>query len=67
MYQNNLPWGKSFLLFQDSKSFIDDLRNFYRLFVKHIHKRDINLGPEYESNSLVKGSHACSLVLSFMQ
>jgi tetratricopeptide (TPR) repeat protein len=64
MYQHNLPWGRSYLLFHDAKHYLQELAAFLGIAFRSLLARDIHLGPEYEAAARVKGSHACSLILA---
>lgn len=66
MYQSNLPWGRYYHLFHDSKNYVEELRNFYSILLRSCLKKDINIGGEFESQANVKGSHGFSLVFRYM-
>lgn len=44
MYQYNLQWGRSYLLFHDSKNYIAELKAFLKIAFKSLMKRDVHLG-----------------------
>lgn len=44
MYQTNLPWGCSYLLFHDAKNYLGELRNFFSILFNVLLTRDISLG-----------------------
>lgn len=67
MYQHHLTWGRSYLLFHDSKNYIAELKGFLNIAFRSLLKRDVQLGAEFESVAKVKGSHACSLVFSYLK
>lgn len=62
MHPHNLPWGRAYLPFHDSKNYLQELTNFYTILFRSTLKKDINVGPEFETQANVKGSHAFSLV-----
>ena len=44
MYQTNLPWGRAFILFHDSKNYLEEFTNFFTIAFRSLLRRDINLG-----------------------
>jgi len=51
MYQNNLPWGRYYTLFQDSKNYIEELRRFYNILFLSIQNNDISVGAWFEADA----------------
>lgn len=45
MYQTNLPWGRHYLLFHDSKNYIEELKSFFTIALKSLLNRDITISP----------------------
>lgn len=67
MYQINLSWGRSYLLFHDSKNYGEELKAFLGLALRMLMKRDLNFGGEFEGVARVKGSHCCSLIFAYLK
>lgn len=67
MYQHNLPWGRHYTLFQDSKNYIEELKRFYSILFSTTQNNDISVGAWFEADATVKGSHACSLVFNYIK
>ena len=43
MYQSNLPWGRSYLLFHDSKNYLEELRSFLTILFRSLLKKDVTV------------------------
>ena len=65
MWQKNILWGKYYDLFANEG--LEEFKAFLKTFVKVVAKKDFYLGEDFEMKSVIKGSHACNLVLKYIK
>lgn len=66
MQGKNIAWGRIYCLFK-AKNILDEFKSFMDIFLRVIEHNDFYISDDFENISGIKGSHASSILFSFIR